>query len=119
MPIRGHSGVHGGAETGAYGTALPGGLAVTPENAARFAELWGSEVPSAPGRTVADRLGLADGDLVTLKGAAGSMARRVVRATVAPGNLQVHWPEGEVPLARGRRSPVAGIPDHNAVVTLA
>jgi molybdopterin-dependent oxidoreductase alpha subunit len=67
----------------------------------------------------ADRLGLADGDPVTLKGAAGSMACQVVRAPVAPGNLQVHWPEGEVLLVRGRRSPVAGIPDYNAVVTLA
>src|SRR5690606_14627623 len=28
MPIRGHSGVQGGAEMGAYATALPGGLPV-------------------------------------------------------------------------------------------
>ena len=34
MPIRGHSGVQGGAEMGAYATAFPGGRPVTPENAA-------------------------------------------------------------------------------------
>ncbi|TMC70620.1 MAG: FdhF/YdeP family oxidoreductase [Chloroflexi bacterium] len=33
MPIRGHSGVQGGAEMGAYATAFPGGVPVTPENA--------------------------------------------------------------------------------------
>lgn len=49
MPIRGHSGVQGGAEMGAYATALPGGLAVNEPNAARFSELWGFPVPSRPG----------------------------------------------------------------------
>ena len=34
MPIRGHSGVQGGAEMGAYATALPGGAPVDPEHAA-------------------------------------------------------------------------------------
>ncbi len=33
MPIRGHSGVQGGAEMGAYATALPGGLPVDEEHA--------------------------------------------------------------------------------------
>jgi molybdopterin-dependent oxidoreductase alpha subunit len=51
MPIRGHSGVQGGAEMGAYATAFPGGLAVTEENAARFAKLWGFDVPSGRGLT--------------------------------------------------------------------
>ncbi|MCW5977186.1 MAG: FdhF/YdeP family oxidoreductase [Bryobacteraceae bacterium] len=49
MPIRGHSGVQGGAEMGAYATALPGGLPVNEENARRFSELWGFDVPSRPG----------------------------------------------------------------------
>lgn len=56
MPIRGHSGVQGGAEMGAYSTALPGGLEVTPENARRFAELWGFPVPDAPGMTTVEYL---------------------------------------------------------------
>ena len=36
MPIRGHSGVQGGAEMGCYATAFPGGAAVNPENAAKL-----------------------------------------------------------------------------------
>jgi molybdopterin-dependent oxidoreductase alpha subunit len=51
MPIRGHSGVQGGAEMGAYATALPGGLPVTPENAAALASQWGFAVPEASGWT--------------------------------------------------------------------
>jgi molybdopterin-dependent oxidoreductase alpha subunit len=66
----------------------------------------------------ADRLGLADGTEVRLTSAAGSMRGRVMRAPLAPGNLQVHWPEGEVLIDRTRRSPQAGIPDYNAVVTV-
>ncbi|MFD1545711.1 FdhF/YdeP family oxidoreductase [Nonomuraea guangzhouensis] len=67
MPIRGHSGVQGGAEMGAYSTALPGGLAVTPENAATFAALWGFEVPSSPGRTAPEMLA-ADLDVLISSG---------------------------------------------------
>src|SRR5215469_3313184 len=51
MPIRGHSGVQGGAEMGAYATAFPGGLAINKENAAKFSTLWGFPVPSKPGMT--------------------------------------------------------------------
>jgi anaerobic selenocysteine-containing dehydrogenase len=49
MPIRGHSGVQGGAEMGAYATAFPGGLPINAENAAKFTERWGFPVPSRPG----------------------------------------------------------------------
>jgi molybdopterin-dependent oxidoreductase alpha subunit len=49
MPIRGHSGVQGGAEMGAYATAFPGGLAVNAENAARLSAHWGFPVPESPG----------------------------------------------------------------------
>jgi molybdopterin-dependent oxidoreductase alpha subunit len=49
MPIRGHSGVQGGAEMGAYATSLPGGAPVDGEHAAALAELWGFLVPDAPG----------------------------------------------------------------------
>jgi molybdopterin-dependent oxidoreductase alpha subunit len=51
VPIRGHSGVQGGAEMGAYATALPGGLAVNAENAKRFSELYGFPVPAKAGRS--------------------------------------------------------------------
>ncbi|MEU6778042.1 FdhF/YdeP family oxidoreductase [Nonomuraea angiospora] len=59
MPIRGHSGVQGGAEMGAYATGLPGGLPITPENAAKFTEMWGFEVPTTPGLTATDMIDAA------------------------------------------------------------
>lgn len=54
MPIRGHSGVQGGGEMGAYSTAFPGMLPVTPENAARVGEQWGFDVPDQPGLTAGE-----------------------------------------------------------------
>ncbi len=56
MPIRGHSGVQGGAEMGAYATAFPGGLPITPENAQRLAEVWGFAVPDWPGLSAPEML---------------------------------------------------------------
>jgi molybdopterin-dependent oxidoreductase alpha subunit len=66
----------------------------------------------------ADRLGLADGDEVTLTSDSGTLRGRVKRAPITPGNLQVHWPEGEVLIDRTRRSPQAKMPDYNAVVRI-
>jgi predicted molibdopterin-dependent oxidoreductase YjgC len=51
MPIRGHSGVQGGAEMGAYATALPGGVEITATTSAALSEQWGFTVPGAPGLT--------------------------------------------------------------------
>jgi molybdopterin-dependent oxidoreductase alpha subunit len=51
MPIRGHSGVQGGAEMGAYATAYPGTVSITPESARVLADHWGFEVPDHPGLT--------------------------------------------------------------------
>ena len=56
MPIRGHSGVQGGAEMGCYATALPGGLPVTPEHLAALSEQWGFEVPGSRGLTAPEML---------------------------------------------------------------
>jgi predicted molibdopterin-dependent oxidoreductase YjgC len=66
----------------------------------------------------ADRLGLSDGERVVLTSDRGTLHGRVQRAPVTPGNLQVHWPEGEVLLDRSRRSAEAHMPDYNAVVRL-
>jgi molybdopterin-dependent oxidoreductase alpha subunit len=64
MPIRGHSGVQGGAEMGAYATAFPGGLAINKDNAAKFSALWGFAVPDQPGMTMPEMLDAArKGDL--------------------------------------------------------
>jgi molybdopterin-dependent oxidoreductase alpha subunit len=51
MPIRGHSGVQGGAEVGAVPTQYAGGFPVGEESAARFEALWGFRPPTAPGLT--------------------------------------------------------------------
>ena len=47
MPIRGHSGVQGGAEMGCYATAFPGGVADhRGQRARRSAREWGFDVPA-------------------------------------------------------------------------
>jgi predicted molibdopterin-dependent oxidoreductase YjgC len=51
MPIRGHSGVQGGAEMGAYATAFPGGEPVDDEHAAIWAKRWGFDVSGTVGLT--------------------------------------------------------------------
>ena len=53
MPIRGHSGVQGGAEMGAYATAFPGNVPISPESAAGAGgavRLPGPRRPRAHGR---------------------------------------------------------------------
>jgi molybdopterin-dependent oxidoreductase alpha subunit len=73
MPIRGHSGVQGGAEMGCYSTSFPGGLAVDEENAAKLSEQWGFEVPSEPGMTTPEMLDAAGrGELDVLFAAGGN-----------------------------------------------
>ncbi|MGE0131980.1 MAG: FdhF/YdeP family oxidoreductase [Blastocatellales bacterium] len=66
----------------------------------------------------ARRLGLADGDAVIVRGEVGEMRGRCRIAPIAPGNLQVHWPEGNVLVKRGVRDPECGIPDFNAMVEI-
>jgi molybdopterin-dependent oxidoreductase alpha subunit len=59
MPVRGHSGVQGGAEMGAYATALPMGRDVE-----SLGELWGFDVPSPTGLTAAEMVdAAADGHI--------------------------------------------------------
>lgn len=56
MPIRGHSGVQGGAEMGAYATTLPGGGPVTSESARALSEVYGFPVPASAGMSAVDML---------------------------------------------------------------
>jgi molybdopterin-dependent oxidoreductase alpha subunit len=73
MPIRGHSGVQGGAEMGAYATAFPGGLALDEENAQKLSALWGFDVPHAPGRTALEQIDAAhEGELDLLFASGGN-----------------------------------------------
>ncbi|NEO09111.1 FdhF/YdeP family oxidoreductase [Moorena sp. SIO3I8] len=59
MPIRGHSGVQGGAEMGCYATVFPGGKPITPENAAKLNQQWQFEVPTTKGLTAAEMIDAA------------------------------------------------------------
>ena len=73
MPIRGHSGVQGGAEMGAYATAFPGGMAINEENARHFSRLWGFPVPSGPGLTAPEMVDAAhEGRLDVLLSSGGN-----------------------------------------------
>ncbi len=66
----------------------------------------------------AQRLGLRERDWVILKNHIGEFRGRVKFAPIKTGNLQVHWPEGNVIIRRGVIDPASGIPDYNAVVEL-
>lgn len=59
MPIRGHSGVQGGSEMGAYATSFPGGVTIDAAAAADLSERWGFPVPSEPGLTATEMVSAA------------------------------------------------------------
>jgi len=69
-------------------------------------------------RQDAERIGVADGDGVLLTSTAGQMRGRCLVAPIAPGNVQVHWPEGNVLIERGVSDPECGIPDFNTEVEI-
>jgi hypothetical protein len=48
----------------------------------------------------------------------GELEARVHVSPLAPGNVQVFYPEGNVLLGAGRRDPESGVPDYNALVTI-
>jgi molybdopterin-dependent oxidoreductase alpha subunit len=96
MPIRGHSGVQGGAEMGAYATALPGGVTPTEASAAALAEAWGFPVPAHPGLTAAEMPEAAErGELDVLWMSGGNFLDVLpdpvrVEAALASVPLRVH-----------------------------
>jgi predicted molibdopterin-dependent oxidoreductase YjgC len=66
----------------------------------------------------ASRLGLLDGDGVCLTSPTGSFTGRAKVDAIQPGNLQVHWPEGNGLLSAFEVDADSGEPDFNAVVKL-
>ena len=96
MPIRGHSGVQGGAEMGAYATAFPGGLPITAENARALEAAWGFPVPATPGLTGPEMIDAAgDGRLDVLVATGGNFLEVLpqpgqVEAALARVPLRVH-----------------------------
>ena len=96
MPIRGHSGVQGGAEMGAYATSLPGGVDVNAANASALAEQYGFPIGAEPGLTIEDMLERARaGELDVLYSSGGNFlevlpAPDVVEQALANVGLRVH-----------------------------
>jgi len=96
MPIRGHSGVQGGAEMGAYATAFPRGLDVNGANAAALAEQYGFPVGDQPGLTAEEMVEAGGrGDLDVLYSSGGNFLEvlpdpAAVEDALATVPLRVH-----------------------------
>lgn len=96
MPIRGHSSVQGGAEMGAYSTALPGSKPITPENCAELSRAYGFPIPEWTGLTSVEMVeAAARGEIDLLYCLGGNFLRTlpepgyVARALAKPA-LRVH-----------------------------
>jgi molybdopterin-dependent oxidoreductase alpha subunit len=64
------------------------------------------------------KLQMKTGSWVTLRSPRGSFTGRLVAAPIKSGNLEVHWPEGNVLLAADRLDPDSMEPDYNTVVVI-
>jgi len=67
-------------------------------------------------REDAAALGLRQDQRIVLSNEAGVFEGRVFLAPMARGDLQVHYPEGNVLIARGVVDAGGGVPDYNAMV---
>ena len=63
-------------------------------------------------------LGLHAGQRIRLCSTGGTFTGRVRSAPIKPGNLEVHWPEGNILLSGDAIDPKSMEPDYNALVTL-
>jgi molybdopterin-dependent oxidoreductase alpha subunit len=96
VPIRGHSGVQGGAEVGAVPDNFPGGVPVDEESAAAFGQQWGFAVPSWKGLRAVDMINAAaDGALDLLYASGGNFLEVLpepdyVRDALAKVPVRVH-----------------------------
>jgi len=64
----------------------------------------------------AQRLGVKEGQCIRLVSNAGTYVGRAKIDTIKPGNLEVHWPEGNCLLSREEMDFESGEPDYNAIV---
>jgi molybdopterin-dependent oxidoreductase alpha subunit len=98
MPIRGHSGVQGGAEMGGQPSAYVMGVGVNEENARRLAqpEMWGFEPPTWKGLTAAHMILAAErGEIDTLWQSGGNFVDTLpeperVKKAVGKIKLRIH-----------------------------
>jgi molybdopterin-dependent oxidoreductase alpha subunit len=93
MPIRGHSGVQGGAEMGAYATVLPGGIPVDEEAAEKLSERYGFPVKGERGLAAPEMIEAAGrGEIDILYSSGGNFLE------VLPSPALVEEALGRVPL---------------------
>jgi molybdopterin-dependent oxidoreductase alpha subunit len=96
VPIRGHSSVQGGAEMGAYSTALPGGKPINAENVAALAAQYGFPIPDKAGLTATEMVeACARGELDVFYCVGGNFLRTLpepdyVAKAMANVPLRVH-----------------------------
>jgi molybdopterin-dependent oxidoreductase alpha subunit len=96
VPIRGHSGVQGGAEVGAVPNNFPGGVPINPETASKFSELWGFSVPDWVGIRAVEMVdACADGDIDVFYCSGGNFLETLpdpayVRSALGKPSLRVH-----------------------------
>ena len=96
MPIRGHSGVQGGAEVGAVPNYDPGGVPVARDGARLFESLWGFPVPDWPGLTASEMVdACGEGAVDLLWCVGGNFVETLpdpdsVRASLSRVPLRVH-----------------------------
>jgi molybdopterin-dependent oxidoreductase alpha subunit len=97
MPIRGHSGVQGGAEMGAYASVFPGGVPISADAAAELERDYGFAVPDRPGLTTAAMIDAAARGEIDVLLAVGGSFREVlpdpagVSGALARVPLRVHF----------------------------
>ncbi|MGA9172710.1 MAG: FdhF/YdeP family oxidoreductase, partial [Thermoactinomyces sp.] len=66
----------------------------------------------------AKRLAISEGEAVVVYNAYGIFHGRAKFERIKPGNLEVHWPEGNVLFPKGVYEKFAGIPEYNAAAVL-
>ncbi|WP_166001178.1 FdhF/YdeP family oxidoreductase [Bacillus sp. Cs-700] len=66
----------------------------------------------------ASRLSITEGEGIVIYNGFGVFQGRAKFVDIASGNLEVHFPEGNFLLPRGRYEKYAGIPDYNITVTV-
>lgn len=93
MPMRGHSGVQGGAEMGAYATVFPGGAPIGPESAASLAAAYGFPIADHRGLSAAEMVEAAGrGEIDVLWSSGGNFLETL------PDPSEVYRCLGQVPL---------------------
>ena len=96
VPIRGHSGVQGGAEVGCVPWNFPGGDPVVAESAAKLSQTWGFDVPAWRGKACLEMLDAAHaGEIDMFYSAGGNFLETLpdpqyVREALERPRLRVH-----------------------------